>query len=203
MRERTRFKNKIRAELAKRGIRILKNTFAKRRAAPLRELGIKAVDECLTMIRALNERIKGVSDELKRRAEENEDAKLLMTIPGVGYFSALAISAEIGDISRFSNAEKTVQLCGTCSIDPSIRFDETVRFDNQTGQQDTSLEIQECMWVHLQYDTHISRFFYRLASKKGKKNRRRGGDKAASGDLLDAHPKRKVSRLKGRGYLDR
>lgn len=28
--------------------------------------------------------------------------------------------------------------------------------------------LQECLWVHLQHDTHISRFFYWLARRKGK-----------------------------------
>jgi len=38
--------------------------------------------------------------------------------------------------------------------------------------------------------------------EEGQENcRRRGGQKVAGGDLLDAHPKGKVSR-KGRGYLD-
>ena len=87
--ERSRFKNKIRAELAKRGIRALKNPFAKRRGPALMELGIEAVDHCLAMIGALDERIKQVSKELEARAKESREARLLMTIPGVGYFSAL------------------------------------------------------------------------------------------------------------------
>jgi transposase len=94
--ERTRFKNKIRAELAKRGIRALKNPFAKRRGPALRELGIETVNNCLDVRGALDERIRRVSTELKAKAEESEGAKLLMTIPGVGHFSALAILAEMG-----------------------------------------------------------------------------------------------------------
>jgi transposase len=169
VRERTRLKNKIRAELAKRGIRILKNPFAKRRAPMLRELGIKAIDECLTMIKVLNERIEGVSDELKRWAEEDENARLLMTIPGVGYFSALTISAEIGDISRFSDAEK---LCSYAGLVPSVhQSGSTKRYGKITKQGSKMLRwiVQECLWIHLQYDTHISRFFFRLAAKRGKR----------------------------------
>jgi transposase len=29
--------------------------------------------------------------------------------------------------------------------------------------------VQECLWVHLRYDTYITRFFFRVAAKKGKK----------------------------------
>jgi transposase len=169
VRERTRFKNKIRAELAKRGIRFTKSPFAKRRAPLLRELGIRAVDNCLFMIGALDERIGRVSSELKRKASESEDAKLLMTIPGVGHFSALAILAEIGDISRFGDEEK---LCSYAGLVPSVHQSGTMkRYGRITKQGSGMLRwvAQECVWVHLQYDTWLTRFFYHLARRKGKK----------------------------------
>jgi len=169
VRERTRFKNKIRAELAKRGIRFTKSPFAKRRAPLLRELGIGAVDNCLCMIGALDERIRRVSNELKRKASESEDAKLLMTIPGVGHFSALAVLAEIGDISRFGDGEK---LCSYAGLVPSVHQSGAMkRYGRITKQGSGMLRwvIQECVWVHLQYDTWLTRFFYHLARRKGKK----------------------------------
>ena len=57
VRERTRFKNKIHAELLKKGIRIPKDPFAKKRRPLLEELGIQKVNECLAIIGQLNERI--------------------------------------------------------------------------------------------------------------------------------------------------
>lgn len=169
VRERAKFKNKIRAELAKRGIRALKNPFAKRRGPALRELGIETVNHCLDMIGALDERIKGVSRELNAKAMESEEAKLLMTTPGIGYFSALAILAEIGDISRFSDPEK---LCSYAGLVPSVHQSGATRYYGHITKQGSKMlrwVVLECLWVHLQYDTHISRFFFRLVAKKGKK----------------------------------
>jgi len=34
----------------------------------------------------------------------DEDVKLLMTIPGIGYYTALLVKAEIGDVYRFKSA---------------------------------------------------------------------------------------------------
>jgi len=169
VRERTRFKNKIRAELAKRGIRALKNPFAKRRTPLLSELGIRAIDECLAMIAALDGRIREVSSELKKGADESEDAKLLMTAPGIGYFSALAILAETGDVSRFSDAEK---LCSYAGLVPSVhQSGATRRYGRITKQGSPMLRwiVQECLWAHLRCDTYITRFFFRVAAKKGRK----------------------------------
>ena len=38
---------------------------------------------------------------VKEIANYNEDAKLLMSIPGISFYSALFIINEIGDINRF------------------------------------------------------------------------------------------------------
>ena len=168
VRERTRFKNKIRAELAKRGIRALENPFAKRRGPALRELGIETVNHCLEMIGALDERISQVSKELKQRAEESKEAKLLMNIPGVGYFSALAILAEIGEISRFSDPEG---LCSYAGLVPSVHQSGATMYHGRITKQGSKMlrwVLQECLWAHLKHDTHISRFFYRLARQKGR-----------------------------------
>jgi transposase len=167
--ERTRFKNKIRAELAKRGIRFTKSPFAKRRIPLLEELGIPVVSKCLSMIGALDRQILNVSVELRQKAHESEDAKLLMTIPGVGYFSSLAISAEIGDISRFGDAEK---LCSYAGLVPSVHQSGTTRRYGRITKQGSGLlrwVLLECVWVHLRYDTWLTRFFYRIVRRKGKK----------------------------------
>ncbi len=49
---------------------------------------------------------------------ENEETMLLTSIPGIGFFSALLIYAEIGDIKRFPNSKK---LCSYAGLVPSIR----------------------------------------------------------------------------------
>jgi len=54
----------------------------------------------------------------RRRADEDdEDVKLLMTILGVGYYTALLVRSEIEDINRFSDGKK---LCSYVGLVPSI-----------------------------------------------------------------------------------
>jgi transposase IS116/IS110/IS902 family protein len=43
-------------------------------------------------------------------------AKLLMTVPGIGYYSALLIVSEIGDINRFPDS---YHLCSYAGLIPS------------------------------------------------------------------------------------
>lgn len=171
VRERTRFKNKIRAELAKRGIRVVGALFTKRGRAQARELGIETVNDCLVIVDSLNGRIEKVSSELKQRAGENDDAKLLMTIPGVGYFSALLVLAEIDNISRFSDAEK---LCSYAGLVPSTRQSGATVYRGHITKQGSRLlrwVLQECVWMHLHHaeNTRLTRFFRKLARRKGRK----------------------------------
>jgi transposase len=168
--ERTRFKNKIRAELAKRGIHVFRNPFTRKGSSSLKGLEIKSVDSCLAIISALDARIRELSAEIERKAVENEDAKLLMSIPGVGCFSALAIVAEIGDVSRFPDEEK---LCSYAGLAPYVdQSGSTARYGPITKQGSKLLRwiIFECLWAHIRLcpDSRISRFFFRLAAIKGK-----------------------------------
>ena len=72
----------------------------------------------LSIIDKINEEIKKIDRIIQEKAKQDNEAILLMTIPGVSYYSALLIKAEIGDINRFPNHEKLVSYAGLC---PSIR----------------------------------------------------------------------------------
>ena len=168
--QRTRFKNKIYGELEKRGIDLVGNPFTKKGRATLKELGVRSIDDCLAVIEVLNERIKKLQMELRARAE-SEDARLLMTIPGVGYFSALTILAEIADINRFPDPE---QLCAYAGLVPSLRQSgPTQRLGRITKEGSSLLRwvLVECAWMHVNHlkDTKLTRFFYKLARRKGRK----------------------------------
>ncbi len=53
-----------------------------------------------------------VEDEISRIAIDDENVKLLMTIPGINVYSAAAVISEIDDISRFDTKEKLASYAG-------------------------------------------------------------------------------------------
>ncbi|KXB03198.1 hypothetical protein AKJ47_02705, partial [candidate division MSBL1 archaeon SCGC-AAA261G05] len=171
VRERTKFKNKIHAELAKQGIEFDESPWTKKGKQKLNELKIDEINDYLAMIKALNERINRLSRELKQEARESEEANLLITIPGVGYFSALSILAEIGNIDRFSNPEK---LCSYAGIIPSTRQSGHITRRGsitKEGRRCLRWVLVECIWSHLTHTsgTRLTRFFRRIAKRRGKK----------------------------------
>lgn len=68
----------------------------------------RSVSECLALIDFLDARLAPLEAELIPFAKSDPRAALLDTIPGVGELLALTIAVEIGDVSRFSRAEKLV-----------------------------------------------------------------------------------------------
>ncbi len=170
VRERTKFRNKIWAELTKRGICPSANPFSKRGMLWLRGLGIRTVSECLDVLEVLNSRIRALERDLRRMAEELSEARLLMSIPGVGYYSAMLILAEIGDVHRFPSAEK---LCSYAGLVPSVEQSGSKhRFGPVTKEGSALLRwvLVQCAWMHLTHaeDSRLKRFFWKLARRKGK-----------------------------------
>lgn len=170
VKERTKYKNKIRAELRKRGIehegRIL---WTKSGKSWLRELKIDQVTDFLEIIKTLDERISKLEREIEQTAVEMKEAELLMTIPGVGHYAALTIIAEIATVERFPNPSK---LCSYAGLVPSTR---------QSGSKETRGHIQggrpllrwilvQCAWNHVNNsESFLTEFFERLKRNKHKK----------------------------------
>jgi len=169
--EQTRFNNKVRAELAKHGVQVSRNPFSRRGREELGRLNVRTVNDCLEVLETLAQRIRELERELRSKAGESREAELLMSIPGVGYFSALAILAEIGDINRFPNPEK---LCAYAGIVPSVEQSEnTRRLDGTTKEGSALLRwvLIQCAWMHLYHteDTRLTRFFWKVSRRKGRK----------------------------------
>jgi hypothetical protein len=62
------------------------------------------LDNALTLLRQLEERLEVVDERLLRLASVDQDVKLLVTIPGIQVTVAIGFLAAIGDIHRFPSA---------------------------------------------------------------------------------------------------
>jgi len=78
--------------------------------------------DCVRNIRDLTDRISGIDMHLEKAASQNDDAKLLLGMTGMGPYTALLLAVEIGDISRFATPKKMVSWAGLC---PTVYRQET------------------------------------------------------------------------------
>jgi hypothetical protein len=69
-------------------------------------------EDLLGLLSMLNQQIGKLDDAVQTAAEENPQAKLLMTQPGVGPNTALAYVLTIGDVSRFPRGKQVASYLG-------------------------------------------------------------------------------------------
>lgn len=119
---RTKIKNQIHSVLFKTNTKYdFSNLYGKAgmeflRKLELRNIYRKELDRYLKTLESLDCQIEELSGTIMKEAEADYDCQLLMTIPGVSFFTALTIKSEIGDIGRFHSAAK---LCSYAGLIPS------------------------------------------------------------------------------------
>ena len=170
VRMRSKLRVKIRAQLTINGIQPPTDhgLFTSKSLEWLHSLQLDSVESYLPVISSLDIQIGKLSKELQAIAPQDEDVRLLMTIPGVEYYSALLVKSEIGDISRFSDGEK---LCSYAGLVPSVSSSGGyTRHGSITKEGSRWLRwiMVECVHTHLKYDTSITRSYHAIAERKGK-----------------------------------
>jgi transposase len=128
-----------------------------------------ALDSYLSLLDTLEQEIKEASKKIESIVKEDAHAKLLMTIPGVGYHSALLIKSEIGDIRRFPSAK---QLSAYAGIIPSTYSSGNITFHGHITKQGSSW----LRWIMAEVILHCTRkpghlqqFYLKLKLRKGEK----------------------------------
>lgn len=78
----------------------------------LDEQGRLLVDSDLRIMQAVQAEIDLLEKQLAQRTWQDDQVKLLMTLPGVSYNTAATITAAIGEIDRFASPEKLASYFG-------------------------------------------------------------------------------------------
>ena len=170
---RTSLKNCIRTVLSKRGLSCpYSNILGKKAVNFLKNLNLPEPYNTellfyLLLAESSNNLISQLSPIIKDMAQNNSDAMLLTSIPGISYFSALLIVAEIGDISRFSSPKKLASFAG---LVPSVRSSD----GKSTHGPITKQGSKWLRWILVELSHHftnaspgLNRIFRNVSSKHG------------------------------------
>lgn len=183
---RTSVKNKVHAILSKSGVRVeASDIFGKKAIRSLRECTLRAcyqqsLDGYLRLVETLNALIDEVTETIKGLVEDHPQAKLLMTIPGISYYSALLIISEIGDISRFPSARKLASYAG---LVPSVSSSGgRTRYGSITKQGSKWLR-----WILVELSYHFinaSGRMHKISTRVGNKHGRNTARVAVAREML-------------------
>ena len=173
--ESTTLKNKIHAELARRGTRPpaeARSAFSKKFVGWLRSLNLMMINDLLDVLEVVQEKIKRVDDRIKDEAKNDEDMRLLETIPGVGHVVAMTIKAEVGDFGRFDSADHLASYAG---LAPAVRQSGESKAHtggmSRQGNPRLRYMLTEAVHVHVMYceESRLTSFFRRKKEEKGSK----------------------------------
>ena len=173
--DRTVIKNRIHALLAKNGVKHeFKDLFGGEGMNFLKEIDLPSsqrigLDVLLRQLESVNKEIELVQKQIARIAKEDEDVKILMTIPGIDYYSAMIIKNEIGEIERFPDYKK---LCSFAGLVPRVHQSANTKWEGHITKEGNSL----LRWVLIQvahqvvrYPGELRKFYLELKKRKGTK----------------------------------
>jgi transposase len=134
--------------------------------AAMNEQARRFVDGDLRLLESLEQEIALLDKELAAAAWRRDQAKLLMTLPGVDYPVAMTLLAAIGDINRFPDGDHAAAYLG---LNPSTRQSGDHCYHGRITKQGNS----HARWMLVEAAQHLDKhpgplgvFFRRLARRK-------------------------------------
>jgi len=122
--------------------------------------------EYLGTIDHLTERVERINQVIKKVAGENPTAIFLERLPGIGYFSALTLAVELGDINRFYSAGAICSYAGLTAS--TYQSGHTTRHGRiKHGNKYVRWILIEAVPKAIKKDKVLFSFYQRLKAKKG------------------------------------
>lgn len=174
VKQQTKLKVKIRSVLTNEGVKPPEGygLFTRKGFGWLWSSGFEPVDCYIRLMPPLKREILRLSRELRLTAARDEDVRLLMTIPSVGYYTALLVKAEVGEIDRFPHRERLMSYPGIVPLTHSSGGITKHGRITREGSRWLRWAMVEAAIVHLRYDTSITRAYHRITERRGRRTAR-------------------------------
>lgn len=169
---RTRAKNGLQAIALSYGVRRRSRLWSERgqeelKKIPLREGMARRREDLLRLLRQLDGWVKELDQRIEQEVAQREDARRLMTHPGVGPLTALGTVLVLGPVERFPNAQHVTSYVGLIPQEDSSAGRQ--RFGHLTKQGNRLLRflLVEAAQTACRFDPGLRRTYRRLAFRKG------------------------------------
>ena len=173
MRMRTMVKNKVHALTDKYGYRCeFSDMFGVSGLKWLRSVEITSLDllileNHLSHIESINLQMDKADEAIKLRAVEDEDVRLLLSLPGVDVRTALLLKSEIGPIERFLDYKHLVSWAG---LAPCVHQSGDVLWHggiSRCGSGILRWAMVEAARTAVRYDEKLGEFYGRVKARRG------------------------------------
>jgi transposase len=147
------------------------SSFSKGNVEWLRGLSLGFMDDAilhsdLALLETVSGQVEAIEEKIAVLAAEERQARLLMTMTGVGYFTAMLILSEVGDIARFRNDKAFASWMG---LTPSVhQSGERTRIGGVgPGNKRLRWALVECAQVAVRFDPRFCGLHERVSRRRG------------------------------------
>jgi transposase len=120
----------------------------------------------LGLLKSMDQQITVLDQAVKKAAEENEKARLLMTQPGVGPITSLAYVLTMGDVSRFQRGKQVASYLGLIPTEYSSAGKQRFGGISKQGNRFMRMLLVEAATVVVRYDPGFrSEYLHRCHQK--------------------------------------
>jgi transposase len=105
--------------------------------------------------------------QIAKDATSENQAKLLMSMPGVDYYAAMVLLSEIGDVHRFSSDEKLVSWVGLAPQVHQSGDSNWTGHITRKGSKRARWILGQCAQSARQHDPRMREFYERIERNHG------------------------------------
>ena len=122
----------------------------------------------LEMLKGMDQQIVALDQAVKKAAEENQQARLLMTQPGVGPITSLAYVLTMGDVIRFKRGKQVASYLGLIPREYSSAGKQRLGSISKQGNRFMRMLLVEAAQVVVRYDPGFRSEYLHLCHSKPK-----------------------------------
>jgi transposase len=170
---RSRVKNELQHLSLNKGMQKKRRLWSQAGMQMLRELPLKPWAACrredlLGLLAMLDQQIGTLDEAVQQAAQHHEQARLLMTQPGVGPNTALAFVLTLGDVSRFPRGKQVASYVGLIPREESSGGRQKLGAITKQGNRLLRSLLVEAAQVAVRYDPQFRKQYLHRCHQKPK-----------------------------------
>jgi transposase len=173
VRLRAQTKNGLQHLAMNQGLQKKRRLWSKAGQEALRELALqpwasRRREDLFSVLTMLDKQIESLDLAVKQAAEENGNAKLLMTQPGVGPVTSMAFVLTMGDVSRFPRGKQVASYLGLIPREYSSGGQQRLGAISKQGNRFMRMLLVEAAQVAVRCDPQMRREYLHRCHDKPK-----------------------------------
>jgi transposase len=173
MRMQTKAKNQLQSLALNQGVQKGKRLWSaagleQLRELPMMEHAARRRDQLMRVVAELDVQIAELDLLVRHQAEARADAKRLMTHPGVGPQTALAMVLTLGDVGRFGSSKQVASYLGLIPGEYSSGNRQRLGHISKQGSSLMRFLLVQAGQTAVRGDQQLRRAYARLAAKKNR-----------------------------------